>query len=159
MNEEGKLIGITQPNYDQDSTIFYILDINIADSLSTNAFSIYDRELAGINIMKALHLPLQSGSDNILLRMNRHYTNEKYLYLVDELRKRIPDIYLTTDIIVGFPNETDEDFEKTIELCNKVKFDNAFTFIYSKRDGTPAAKMQDKKCASINAKFNSSKED
>lgn len=96
------------------------------------------------NIMKALHLPLQSGSDNILLRMNRHYTNEKYLYLVDELRKRIPDIYLTTDIIVGFPNETDEDFEKTIELCNKVKFDNAFTFIYSKRDGTPAAKMQDK---------------
>lgn len=92
---------------------------------------------------KHLHLPLQSGSDTILKAMNRHYDSEKYLALVNKVRKAIPDIVLTTDIIVGFPNETDEDFEDTIKLIEKVKFDAMFTFIYSKRVGTPAAEMPD----------------
>lgn len=95
------------------------------------------------NIMPALHLPLQSGSDEILKKMNRHYDSKRYLELVEMLRKYIPDVYLTTDIIVGFPNETDEDFEDTLRLCEKVKYDSAFTFIFSPRDGTPAAKMKD----------------
>lgn len=95
------------------------------------------------NIMPSLHLPVQSGSDDILKKMNRHYDSKTYLELVDMLRKYVPDVYLTTDIIVGFPNETREDFEKTLELCKKVKFDSAFTFIFSPRDGTPASRMKD----------------
>ncbi len=92
---------------------------------------------------KHLHLPLQSGSDEILARMNRHYNAEKYLAQVQKVREYIPDVVLTTDIIVGFPNETDEDFEKTMELVEKVRYDAMFTFIYSKRVGTPAAEMDD----------------
>ncbi|MFB0921497.1 MAG: tRNA (N6-isopentenyl adenosine(37)-C2)-methylthiotransferase MiaB [Oscillospiraceae bacterium] len=92
---------------------------------------------------KHLHLPLQSGSDRILRAMNRHYDSEKYLSLVDRVRELIPDIVLTTDIIVGFPNETDEDFEETMRVIEKVRFDAMFTFIYSKRVGTPAAEMPD----------------
>lgn len=92
---------------------------------------------------KHLHLPLQSGSDRILKAMNRHYDTEKYLALVDEIRELIPDIVLTTDIIVGFPNETDEDFEETMRVIERVRFDAMFTFIYSKRVGTPAAEMPD----------------
>lgn len=92
---------------------------------------------------KHLHLPLQSGSDRILKAMNRHYDSEKYLAQVEKVRSFIPDIVLTTDIIVGFPNETDEDFEDTIKLIERVRFDAMFTFIYSKRVGTPAAEMSD----------------
>ena len=92
---------------------------------------------------KHLHLPLQSGSDRILKAMNRHYDSEKYLALVDKVREFIPDIVLTTDIIVGFPGETDEDFEETLRVIEKVRFDAMFTFIYSKRTGTPAAEMPD----------------
>ncbi|NCB73674.1 MAG: tRNA (N6-isopentenyl adenosine(37)-C2)-methylthiotransferase MiaB [Clostridia bacterium] len=92
---------------------------------------------------KHLHLPLQSGSDRILKAMNRYYDSEKYLAQVEKVRSFIPDIVLTTDIIVGFPNETDEDFEDTLRLIEKVKFDAMFTFIYSKRVGTPAAEMPD----------------
>ena len=92
---------------------------------------------------KHLHLPLQSGSDRILKAMNRYYDSAKYLAQVEKARSFIPDIVLTTDIIVGFPNETDEDFEDTIKLIEKVKFDAMFTFIYSKRVGTPAAEMPD----------------
>ena len=89
-----------------------------------------------------LHLPLQSGSSKILKDMNRHYTKEDYLSLVEKIKTANPDIALTTDIIVGFPGETEEDFEETIDVVRKVKFDSAFTFIYSKRSGTPAAKME-----------------
>ena len=93
-------------------------------------------------ICNHMHLPLQSGSSRILKIMNRHYTKEDYLELVEKLRKAVPDISLTTDIIVGFPGETEEDFEETIDVVRKVRFDSAFTFIYSKRTGTPAAKME-----------------
>ncbi len=90
-----------------------------------------------------LHLPVQSGSDRILKLMNRHYDVAHYTELVEYARKRIPDIQLTTDIIVGFPGETYEDFTETLELMRKVKYDSAFTFIYSKREGTKAAEMDD----------------
>ena len=93
-------------------------------------------------ICNHMHLPLQSGSSRILKIMNRHYTKEDYLELVEKLRKAVPNISLTTDIIVGFPGETEEDFEETIDVVRKVRFDSAFTFIYSKRTGTPAAKME-----------------
>ena len=79
----------------------------------------------------------------MLKRMNRHYNKQQYLDLVDLLRKYIPDVYLTTDIIVGFPNESEQDFLDTLDVVDKVKYDNAYTFIYSPRDGTPAAIMQD----------------
>ena len=92
-------------------------------------------------ICKHLHLPVQSGSTEILKKMNRHYTKESYLELVEKLRAKVPDISLTTDIIVGFPGETEEDFEETLDVVRKVRYDSAFTFIYSKRSGTPAAKM------------------
>ncbi len=90
-----------------------------------------------------LHLPMQSGSSRILKLMNRRYDKEKYLELVQKIREAVPDISLTTDIIVGFPGETEEDFLETLDVVDKSDFDTAFTFIYSKRSGTPAAKMED----------------
>ena len=93
-------------------------------------------------ICKHLHLPLQSGSTGILKVMNRRYTKEQYLNLVERIRTAIPDISLTTDIIVGFPGETEEDFLETMDVVEKVRYDSAFTFIYSKRTGTPAAAME-----------------
>lgn len=93
-------------------------------------------------ICKHLHLPLQSGSTEILTKMNRHYTKEDYLKLVDKLRNACPDISLTTDIIVGFPGETEADFLETLDVVEKVGYDSAYTFIYSKRTGTPAAVME-----------------
>ena len=90
-----------------------------------------------------LHLPLQSGSNRILRKMNRRYTKEQYLEIVRKLREAIPDIAITTDIIVGFPGETMEDVEETIDVVKQAAYDNAFTFIYSKRTGTPAAAMED----------------
>ncbi|MBP2667258.1 MAG: miaB 3 [Firmicutes bacterium] len=97
---------------------------------------------SGKNICKHLHLPVQSGCDEILQRMNRHYTTAEYLQHVERLRERIPDISLTTDIIVGFPGETEEMFQQTLEFVAKIKFDAAFTFLYSKRSGTPASTME-----------------
>ena len=94
-------------------------------------------------ICRHLHLPLQSGSSRLLKIMNRHYDKEQYLTLVEKIRAAIPDIALTTDIIVGFPGETEEDFEETMDVVCKVRYDSAFTFIYSKRTGTPAAKMEE----------------
>ena len=94
-------------------------------------------------ICKHLHLPVQSGSTRILQKMNRRYTKEQYLELVDKIRKAVPYISLTTDIIVGFPGETEEDFQETLDIVRKVRYDSAFTFIYSKRTGTPAAVMED----------------
>ena len=93
-------------------------------------------------ICRHLHLPMQSGSTRILKEMNRKYTKEQYLALAEKIRREIPDIALTTDIIVGFPGETPEDVEETIDVINKVQYENAFTFIYSKRTGTPAAAME-----------------
>lgn len=90
-----------------------------------------------------MHLPLQSGSDRLLKEMNRHYTKEKYLGLVEKLRAAVPDISLTTDIIVGYPGETEEDFQETIDVVKKARYDSAFTFIYSRRSGTPAAARED----------------
>ncbi len=92
-------------------------------------------------ICTQLHLPLQSGSNRLLKIMNRHYTKESYLELAGKIKKEIPDIALTTDIIVGFPGETEEDFEDTLDVVKQVRYDSAYTFIYSKRTGTPAAKM------------------
>ena len=94
-------------------------------------------------ICRHLHLPVQSGSSRILKKMNRHYTKEQYLELVEKIRKAVPDISLTTDIIVGFPGETEEDFQETLDVVRKVRYDSAFTFIYSKRTGTPAAAMEE----------------
>ena len=94
-------------------------------------------------ICRHLHLPLQSGSSRILARMNRRYTKEQFILLAEKIKAAIPDISLTTDIIVGFPGETEEDFEETLDVVRRVRFDSAFTFIYSKRTGTPAASMED----------------
>lgn len=95
------------------------------------------------NIMPYIHLPIQSGSDNILKKMNRRYSTNEYKKLFYELKEKIPGVSITTDIIVGFPNETEEDFQKTIDIYNELKYDLAYTFIYSPREGTPASTMKD----------------
>lgn len=89
-----------------------------------------------------MHLPIQCGSDELLKKMNRGYTVEHYLELVDYARKRMPDLVLTTDIIVGFPGETEAMFEDTLNLLKRVQYDMAYTFIYSPRTGTPAARWK-----------------
>ena len=96
------------------------------------------------NIMPYIHLPVQSGSNKILKLMGRRYTREEYLELFNKIKKRIPNCTISTDIIVGFPNETEEDFNETLDLVQECKFDNAFSFIYSPREGTAAAKLEDK---------------
>lgn len=94
-------------------------------------------------VCEHLHLPVQSGSSRILELMNRKYTKEKYLEMVEKVKKEMPDVGFTTDIIVGFPGETEEDFNETLDVVAKVGFDSAYTFLYSKRTGTPAAKSED----------------
>ncbi|MDD4088692.1 MAG: tRNA (N6-isopentenyl adenosine(37)-C2)-methylthiotransferase MiaB, partial [Tissierellia bacterium] len=94
-------------------------------------------------VCKHVHLPVQAGSNDVLCRMNRKYTKEHYLNLIEKLKKAVPDIAITTDIIVGFPGETEEDFLETIDIVKKVQYDSAFTFLYSVREGTKAAKMED----------------
>ena len=94
-------------------------------------------------ICKHIHLPFQAGSNNVLRRMNRRYTKESYLELANKIKTRIPDIALTTDIIVGFPGETEEDFEDTLDVVRQVRYQSAYMFEYSKRTGTPAATMQE----------------
>ncbi|MDY4575590.1 MAG: tRNA (N6-isopentenyl adenosine(37)-C2)-methylthiotransferase MiaB, partial [Intestinibacter sp.] len=93
-------------------------------------------------VCEFLHLPVQCGSTNLLKKMNRHYSKEDYLRIIEKAKAEIPDIVFSTDIMIGFPGETDEDVEDTIDVIKKVRYDNAFTFIYSKREGTPAAKME-----------------
>lgn len=95
------------------------------------------------NIMPSVHLPVQSGSSRILKLMGRRYTKESYLELFDKIKKTVPGVAISTDIIVGFPGETEEDFLETLDLVEKCKYDNAFTFIFSKREGTPACKLKD----------------
>lgn len=95
------------------------------------------------HVMPSVHLAMQSGSTRVLKRMNRHYTKEEAIGLVKKIKDTVPDVAVTTDIIVGFPGETEEDFQDTLDLVRACKFDSAFSFIYSKRGGTPAAKMED----------------
>ena len=98
---------------------------------------------ASKKICRHIHLPFQAGSNNVLKRMNRRYTKESYLELAGRIKKRIPEIALTTDIIVGFPGETEEDFEDTLDVVRQVRYQSAYMFEYSKRTGTPAAAMED----------------
>ncbi|MCM1105805.1 MAG: tRNA (N6-isopentenyl adenosine(37)-C2)-methylthiotransferase MiaB [Blautia sp.] len=106
-------------------------------------------------VCRHLHLPLQSGSSRILKQMNRCYDKEQYLSLVERIRTAVPDIALTTDIIVGFPGETEEDFLETMDVVKRVEFDSAFTFLYSKRTGTPAASMENQvDISTAKARFN-----
>ncbi|OWZ83093.1 tRNA (N6-isopentenyl adenosine(37)-C2)-methylthiotransferase MiaB [Natranaerobius trueperi] len=94
-------------------------------------------------VCEHIHLPVQAGSNRVLKMMGRGYTRERYLYLVDKIREELPNASITTDLIVGFPGETDEEFQETIDLVKKAQFDSAFTFVYSKRSGTPAAEMEE----------------
>ena len=94
------------------------------------------------NIMPYIHLPLQSGSDRILKLMGRRYTKEEYINLFKKIKEKIPNVSITTDIIVAFPSETDDDFNDTLDVVNTCKFDSAFTFIFSPRKGTPAYNMK-----------------
>ena len=106
------------------------------------SFKLIDVMAANDKIAKAFHLPLQSGSDRVLCEMNRHYTRERYLTLVRYMREKMPHISLSTDIIVGFPGETEEDFADTLSMLAEVRYDNIYSFIYSKRKGTKAAVME-----------------
>lgn len=141
---------LKDPNSSFDKLLEAVAQTNIPRIRFTTSHPAYFKEevfqvmAKYSNIMPSLHLPLQSGSDTILKRMNRHYDKKQYLDLVDLLRKYIPDVYLTTDIIVGFPNESDCDFEDTLDVVRKVNYDNAYTFIFSPREGTPAYYMEDK---------------
>ena len=94
-------------------------------------------------VCEFMHLPVQCGSTRLLKKMNRHYSKEHYLEIIEKAKKETPDIAFSTDLMIGFPGETEEDVEDTLDVIRQVRYDNAFTFIYSKRTGTPAAKMED----------------
>lgn len=151
--KEIMLLGQNVNSYDGDGTSFAELlkMINEIDGLerirfmTSNPKDLSDELIEAFTICDKLchnlHLPIQSGSNRVLKRMNRKYTREDYLKLIEKLRIKVPDITLSTDIIVGFPGETDEDFEETLSLVKEVEYDSAFTFIYSIRKGTPAEKF------------------
>ena len=117
-------------------------------------------QIANCNkVCKLVHLPLQSGNTKVLKEMNRKYTKEQYLDLVDKMKAKIPNLTLSTDIIVGFPGETDEEFEDTLDVVEKVKFEQVYMFIYSRRVGTPGDKMENQVPDEIKHKrFNKLKE-
>ena len=94
-------------------------------------------------LCKNIHLPVQSGSSTVMKRMNRHYNREDYMRIIGKIREAVPKITISTEIIVGFPGETEEQFEETLSLVKEVRYDSAFTFLYSIRTGTPAAKFSD----------------
>jgi tRNA-2-methylthio-N6-dimethylallyladenosine synthase len=125
---------------------------------TSNPYNLTPRLIAAVRdvpkVCEWFHLPLQSGSDRILARMNRGYTRAEYLDLIDELRAAVPDISLSTDLIVGFPSETEEDFAATVEMVERVGYDNVFVFRYSPRPGTPAAVMADQVPAEVKADRN-----
>ena len=151
--KEIMLLGQNVNSYDGDGTSFAELlkMINEIDGLerirfmTSNPKDLSDELIEAFTVCDKLchnlHLPIQSGSNRVLKRMNRKYTREDYLKLIEKLRIKVPDITLSTDIIVGFPGETDEDFEETLSLVKEVEYDSAFTFIYSIRKGTPAEKF------------------
>ena len=125
---------------------------------TSNPYNLTPRLMRAIRdvpkVMEYLHLPLQSGSDRILERMNRGYTRARYLELIAELRETVPDIALSTDLILGFPGETDDDFEQTVDMVERVAYDNVFAFRYSRRPGTPAADMPDQVPDAVKAERN-----
>lgn len=146
VNSYGKDIGHTFPEllYSIDKEV---KNLEILRFMTSHPKDLSDELIEAMGdidmLAKHFHLPLQSGSDKVLKEMNRKYDSKTYLNLVEKLRKKVPDISITTDIIVGFPGETEKDHHDTIELCKKARFDSAFTFIYSPREGTPAAKRED----------------
>ncbi len=126
---------------------------------TSNPYNLTPRLIRAIRdvpkVCEYLHLPLQSGSDRVLERMNRGYTRARYLELIAELRETVPDLALSTDLIVGFPGETEEDFAQTMEMVERVGYDNVFAFRYSRRPGTPAAEMPDQVPDEVKAERNS----
>ena len=155
--KEVTLLGQNVNAYGKDLDIDYDMTNLLEDVASTNIdrirfvtshpWDFTDKMIETIskheNIMPYIHLPLQSGSNRILKLMGRRYTKESYLKLFNKIKNTIKNVSITTDIIVGFPGETEEEFEDTIDVVNKCKFDSAFTFIFSPREGTPASKMED----------------
>lgn len=155
--KEVTLLGQNVNAYGKDLDIDYDMTNLLEDVASTNIdrirfvtshpWDFTDKMIETIskheNIMPYIHLPLQSGSNRILKLMGRRYTKESYLKLFNKIKNTIKNVAITTDIIVGFPGETEEEFEDTIDVVNKCKFDSAFTFIFSPREGTPASKMED----------------
>ena len=125
---------------------------------TSNPYNLTTRLIRAIRdvpkVVEYLHLPVQSGSDRILARMHRGYTAARYLELIDEIKGTVPDIALSTDIIVGFPGETDADFAETVAVVERVAYDNAFVFRYSRRPGTPAADMSDQVPDAVKAERN-----
>jgi tRNA-2-methylthio-N6-dimethylallyladenosine synthase len=125
---------------------------------TSNPYNLTPRLIRAIRdvpkVVEYLHLPLQSGSDRVLARMNRGYTAARYLELIDELKDTVPGIALSTDLIVGFPGETDEDFERTVDVVERVRYDNVFAFRYSRRPGTPASDMPDQVPDEVKARRN-----
>src|SRR5215813_12993068 len=125
---------------------------------TSNPYNLTSRLIRAIRdvpkVVEYLHLPVQSGSDRVLERMNRGYTRGRYLELIDEVKTTVPDIALSTDIIVGFPGETEADFADTVDVVEQVAYDNAFVFRYSRRPGTPAAEMADQIPDAVKAERN-----
>ena len=156
--KEVTLLGQNVNAYGKDLNIEYTMGDLLEDTAKTGIERIrfvtshpwdFDDKMIDViahydNIMPYIHLPLQSGSDSILKLMGRRYTKEQYIELFNKIKERIPNCSITTDIIVGFPGETEKDFNDTLDVVNTCKYDSAFTFIYSPREGTPAARMENK---------------
>ncbi len=155
--QEITLLGQNVNSYGIDFSYDYKIDDLVRDVaklgvpririMTSNPWNFTDELIAVFkeldNVMPYIHLPLQSGNSEVLKLMGRRHTKEEYIELFNKIKKTVPNVAISTDIIVGFPNETDEQFADTIDVVNHCKFDTAFTFIYSKREGTPAAKMSD----------------